>query len=162
MQAPTVGNMEALGRVARYLIEHERLVQEFVRQIEEPSHVVFTDSEHAGCVRARKSTSSSKMFYGSHRLRSTSTTQAVMSLSSGESEFYALVKGTPAGLEAVSMLKDLGVDISKNSYINQALLEGRIDVSAGKGIAVRRGAGRSRHIATPTLWVQKLTHDGKS
>ena len=44
MQAPTVGNLEALKRVSRYLIGHGRVVQEFVRQIEEPSHVVaFAD-----------------------------------------------------------------------------------------------------------------------
>ena len=44
MQAPTVGNLEALKRVARYLIGHGRLIQQFVRQVEEPSHVVvFTD-----------------------------------------------------------------------------------------------------------------------
>ena len=76
------------------------------------------------------------------------------------SEFYALVKGTSAVLGAVSMLKDLGVDISKNTKFDQAVLEVRIVASAGRGIAVRRGARIIRHIATPTLWVQKLTQDG--
>ena len=41
------------------------------------------------------------LFYGSHMLLSTSTTQGVIALSSGESEFYALVKATSAGLGAV-------------------------------------------------------------
>ena len=51
MQAPTVGDLEMLERVARYLIGHGRLVQEFVRHIEEPSPVVvLTDSDHAGDV----------------------------------------------------------------------------------------------------------------
>ena len=59
------------------------------------------------------------------------------------------------------MLKDLGVDISKNAQIDKAVLEVRIDASAGRGIAARRGAGRIRHTATPTFWVQKLTQDGK-
>ena len=59
------------------------------------------------------------------------------------------------------MLEDLGVDISKNTKIDKAVLEVRIDASAGRGIAVRRGAGRIRHTATPTLRVQKLTQDGK-
>ena len=113
MQAPTAGNLEALKRVARHLIGHGRLAQEFVRQIEEPSYVVvITDSDHAGCLKTRKITSSSKLFFGSHMLRSTSTTQGVIAWSSPESEFYALVKGTSAGLGAVSMLKDLGVDIN--------------------------------------------------
>ena len=93
-------------------------------------------------------------------LRSTSTTQGVIALCSGESEFHALVKETSVGFGAVSTVKDLGVDISKNTKIDRAVLEVRLDASAGRGIAVRRGAGRIRHIATPTLQVQKLTQDG--
>ena len=134
MQAPTVGNLEALKRVARYLIEHGRLVQEFVRQVEEPSHVaVFTDSDHAGCLETRESTSSSKWFHGAHILRSTNTTQGVI---------------VPNSV------------ISKNIKNDKAALEVRVDASAGRGIAVRRGARRIRHTATPTLRVQKLTQDG--
>ena len=93
-------------------------------------------------------------------LRSTSTTQGVIALISGESEFYASVKGTSAGLGAVSMLKDLGVDNCKKTKIDKAVLEVRVDASAGRGIAVRQRAGRICHIATPTLWVHKLTQDG--
>ena len=59
------------------------------------------------------------------------------------------------------MLRDLGVDISKNTQIAKAVPEVRIDASAGRGTAARRGAGRIRHITTPTFWVQKLTQDGK-
>ena len=51
-QAPTVGDMQALNEIAKYLIGHtRRLIQEFARQVEEPCHlVVFTDSDHARCV----------------------------------------------------------------------------------------------------------------
>ena len=81
------------------------------------------------------------------------------SLSSGESEFHALVKGTrDAG--AVSMIKDLVVDVSENRKIGRAVLDVRIGASAGRGIAV--GVGRIRDFATPTVVVQKLTQDGKS
>ena len=156
MQATTVGNLEALRRVAVCMIGHGRLVTGIVRQMEEPFHVdVFTDSNQARCPKTRKSTSSSNLWYGSHMLRSTTTTQGVVALSSGESEFYALVKETSAGLGVVSILTDLGVDISKNTKIARAILEVRVDASAGRGIVVQRGAGRIRHIATPTLWVQK-------
>ena len=61
------------------------------------------------------------------------------------------------------MLKDLGVEISKKkkkTKIGSAVLEVRVAASVGRGTAVRRGAGRTRHIATPRLWVQKLTQDG--
>ena len=94
MQAPTVGNLDALKRVTRHLIGHGRLVQEFVRQVEEPSHVVmFTDSDHASCLKKCNSKSLSKPFSGSHMLRSISTTQLI-ALSSGESEIHFLVERT--------------------------------------------------------------------
>ena len=126
-------------------------------QFEEPQHlVVFTDSDHAGCLRTRKSTSSFKIMYGQHLPRSASSTQAVISLRSGESEFYSLVKGVAAGLGAAAMLRDLGVELT-----GDATVEVKVDATAGRGVAMRRGAGRIRHIATPTLWVQKLVQDGK-
>ena len=50
---------------------------------------------------------------------------------------------------------------AKTPQIDEAMLELRIDASAGRGVAVQRGGGRTRHIATPTLRAQKLTQDGK-
>ena len=35
-----------------------------------------------------------------------------------------------------------------------------LDATAGRAIAMRRGAGRIRHIATPTLWLQRLVING--
>ena len=58
------------------------------------------------------------------------------------------------------MLTDLGVDINKNTKIDKAVLEVRIDASAGRGTAVRRGARKIRHFAAPTFRVQRLTQDG--
>ena len=51
------------------------------------------------------------------------------------------------------MMRDLdGVDSPS--------LEIRLDATAGRAIAMRRGAGRIRHIATPTLWLQRLVING--
>ena len=82
--------------------------------------VVFTDSDYAGCLGRCTSTASSERLYGSHMLRGTSRT---------------------GGLGAVSMLKDLGVDISKNTKIDQAVREVRTDASAVRGTTARRGFG---------------------
>ena len=46
-------------------------------------------------------------FYKKHLLKSTSTTQAVVSLSSAGAEFYAAVKAATAGIGCVSMMGDL-------------------------------------------------------
>ena len=48
----------------------------------------------------------------------------------------------------------MGIDIQK-------LLDVRVDATAGIGVASRRGAGRIRHIHTPTLWLQRAVHDGR-
>ena len=59
------------------------------------------------------------------------------------------------------MLKDLGVDLAQDGKVEHPVVEVTVDATAGRGVALRRGAGRIRHIATPTLWVPKLTQDGK-
>ena len=60
-------------------------------------------------VQSRKSTISCKIFYEKHLLKSTSTTQAIVSLSSAEAEFYAAVKAAAAEIGCLSMMRDLGV-----------------------------------------------------
>ena len=45
--------------------------------------------------------------------------------------------------------------------MDKTVLEVRIDASAGRGMSVRRGAGRVRHIATPTLRVRKLAQESE-
>ena len=116
------------AQTSRQILDWPSTIQKLMQQVEEPSHVVvFTDSDHAGCLKTRHSTSSSKLFDGSHMLLSTSTARGVLALSLGESEFYALLKGTSAGFGAVSMLKDLRVYISNNTQIDKAVLEVRID-----------------------------------
>ena len=75
-----------------------------------PTHIsCYSDSNFAKCLQSRKSTSSCKILYGKHLLTSTSTTQAVVSISCGEAEFYAAVKAAAAGIGCVSMMRDLGV-----------------------------------------------------
>jgi len=168
MQDPSPADVEQMKRAARFLLKHPRLVQDFPRQLESPQCITcYSDSDHAGCLRTRRSSSSAKIFFGIHMIKSTSTTQTVHSLSSGESEFYAAVKAAAMGIGAVSMLRDLGLDLEKPvdirvKQMEDSCLEIHTDASAGIGIASRRGAGRVRHIATPTLWLQKLIGDKKA
>ena len=73
-------------------------------------------------------------------------------LSSGESEFYAVVKTSSIGLGSVHMVRDMGVKINTQ-------LEIYMDATAGIGIASRRGVGRIRHIHTPAHWLQRTIHE---
>ena len=62
-----------------------------------------------------------------------SKTQTVISLSSGEGEFYAAVKAITMAPGASEMGKDVGVDLKPRV---------KYDATAGAGIASRRGGGR--------------------
>ena len=102
-------------------------------------------------MRTRKSTSSSAFRYGQHLISTSSTTQVPISLSSGEAEFYSIVKTASRLIGLQQLLKDLGKPDTK----------GRLwtDAAAAKGMASRRGVGGVRHLETPTLWMQKAIKD---
>ena len=88
---------------------------------------------------------------GRHHVKGWSLTQGVIALSSGESEFYGIVKGSSVGLGIQSILGDLGVRVALRVYT---------DSSAAKGIASRRGLGKVRHIEVNQLWIQEKVSDG--
>ena len=89
----------------------------------------------------------------SHLIKSWSTTQTVIALSSGEAEYYGLVKAAAQGMGAKAMLMDFGVDIKEPIDVMS-------DASAAIGIAQRRGMGKVRHIETNQLWLQERVITG--
>ena len=140
----------ALKRMARYLRARPRLVWEYPYQQADRLEV-YTDTDYAGCVRTRKSTSGGCLMMGSHVLKCWSTTQAVVALSSGEAEFYGVVKGSAVGLGQRALLRDIGIDIPLRVWT---------DSSAAIGICGRQGIGKVRHLACHTLWVQQRVRRG--
>ena len=81
MQTPTEWDLAQLKHAVRYLVGTPRLVQRFVAQPMPKQVSVFSDSDHAGCLKTRKSTSGVYIFHGRRLVRSSSTTQGVISLS---------------------------------------------------------------------------------
>ena len=103
----------------------------------------------------RRSTSGGVILLGEHLIKSWSSTQKVTALSSGEAEYYAIVKGAAQGIGIRSMLKDFQVNEASNRYI-----EVKEDSSAAKGIAARKGLGKLKHVDIKELWIQEKVHDG--
>ena len=97
MSNPTVRAWNGLKRLGRYLVDHPRLVQEFRRQGRHDKLIAWPDTDYAGCPRTRKSTSGGVMTIGGHVIKSWSSTQKVVDLSSGEADYYGLVKGFAMG-----------------------------------------------------------------
>ena len=87
--------------------------------------------------------------YGEHCLRAWSVSQKVVALSSGEAEYYGMVRGASVATGLKGMLGDLGVDVELVLYT---------DASAAIGIAKRRGLGKIRHLELAELWLQDLVN----
>ena len=83
---------------------------------------------------------------GDHPIKSWSSTQSVIALSTGEAELYAINKTAASGLGVQSILHDLGIHIDICVFT---------DATSGKAMASRRGLGKVRHIAVNELWIQE-------
>ena len=151
MAKPKQCHVTALKRLARYLKQHPRAVFKFKFQ-EMPNKIrVFCDSNYAGCLKRRKSTQGGVIMHGSHAIKTWSSTQAIIALSSAEAEYYGIVKAASQGIGIKSLCSDFNRKMS---------LEILTDASAARSIANRSGLGKVRHIDTHYLWVQERVHRG--
>ena len=108
MSSPTELALAALRRLCRYLVGCPCLVFQYPFQ-SSGSLDCYSDTDWAGCARTRKSTSGGVILLGSHMLKTYSSTQPTVSLSSGEAEFYGVVRASGAALGQQSLFRDLGV-----------------------------------------------------
>ena len=146
MKAPHEAAWSDLKRLGRYLSGKPRLVYEYHPQRFQKDLTVYCDSDHAGCLITRRSTTGIVTMYGSHCIKHSSNVQTTVSLSSGESEFYAIVKASAVGLSQQALLHDWGIQV------NLRILS---DSSAARGTCSRQGLGQTRHVQTRYLWVQE-------
>ena len=75
----------------------------------------------------------------------------MVALSSGEAEYYGMVKGASVALGLQSVLGDFRITCG---------IEVKSDASAAIGIANRRGLGKVRHIEVCQLWLQDKVRKG--
>ena len=78
--------------------------------------------------------------------------QATPALSSGEAEYYAVVKAAAEALGMEALAKDLGWEVK---------VQLMVDSSAEKAIASRSGLGKVRHLEVRDLWVQDAVSRGR-
>ena len=143
--APTRTSVTKLKRLVRYLVARPRLVWHFHH--EAPSKVldVFSDTDFAGCLRTRRSTSGGVARMGTHVIKCWSKTQATVALSSAESELTGICQAAGEALGLQAICRDLGLEVKVRVHS---------DAAAAIGICRRRGLGRVRHLAVADLWVQ--------
>ena len=112
----------------------------------------YADTDHAGCIRTRKSTSGGCLMIGQHLIKSWSGTQPTIMLSSREAEMYGVVKVMATGLGYLPLLADLGIHPTLRVWT---------DSIASKGICSRQGLGKVRHLDVQQLWIQQRVRRGE-
>ena len=90
------------------------------------------------------------MMMGDGVVKTWSSTQTTIAQSSGEAEYYALVRAAAEGLGMQSVMRDLGWEMRVRLWV---------DSSAAKSIASRVGLGRVRHLEVKFLWLQEVVRD---
>ena len=146
MQKPNAHDWRALKRLGRYLKGRPRAVMIYRRQRMPKTLHIVVDSDHAGCLRTRKSTTGMCVDFGRHTVKSHSGIQSTIALSSAESETYALVKGAAMGLSVQSLLWDWNIEVRVKLHS---------DSSSAIAFGQRRGLGKQRHVQTRYLWIQE-------
>ena len=90
--------MQELKRLGRYLVKNKRCVLTYARQTSDETLQVHVDSDWAGDLLGRNSTTGVIVRRGKHLLRHMSCLQTLVALSSGEAGYYALIRGACTGL----------------------------------------------------------------
>ena len=93
------------------------------------------------------------MRHGRHVLCTWSVTQAVQALSSGEAEFYSVLKGAVEGLGFQAFAEELGCEFEAPRVGS--------DSSAARGVASRHGLGKLKHLDLKFLWIQEAVRRGR-
>ena len=128
MAKPTKGDVLRLKRTPRYLCGAKRVTNKLEWQGVQSKLRTFSDSDWAGCVKSRRSTSGGAISHGEHLLTHWSSTQTTVALSSAEAELNALVKAISESLGIKNMMSHAGVSLGVEVFT---------DSSAARGIVHR-------------------------
>lgn len=130
----------------RYRVHSPRVVYRCDFATETNEMTICVDSDFAGCIRTRHSTSGGMVFVGHCLVKHWGTTQTTVALSSGETELVGVVKGAAQGVGFQASAADLGISFK---------IKVMSDPTAAISICRRRGLGRASHIAVSDVLLQE-------
>ena len=152
MAKPREGVVPILKRTVRYLKKFPKSSLVIPRDVERedatPVLEVWTDSAWAGEASTRRSTSGGYIRYRGVVLLHWSKLQSNIALSSGEAELNATVKGLSEVIGLYNLIEETMKVKPQISLFP--------DASACKGMLLRHGAGRIKHLSVKQLWAQEV------
>ena len=159
LQQPTYLDMKKMKHALRYL-QGTKDYKFILRPTTIPGNKdppildVYVDADWAGCTTTRKSTTGFAIKYLGATIHFGSRTQAIVALSSAESDLYSIGTGAQESLHIRNFLVET---------ILTSKLQIRIhtDSTSGKSIATRIGSSKNaKHIDLKYLFIQQLVHNG--
>ena len=131
LKEPQQHHWGLLKRAARYLRGAPRLVQLIPYQEHFTSINAWSDSDHAGCIKSRKSTTGTVIQLGESTVKAAAKGQAVIALSTGEAEYYGLISTASTALGEQAMMADWGIGKVKHIdtcylWVQEIVDQGRI------------------------------------
>ena len=146
MARPNEGVVPAIKRVIRYLRGQPccKLVIPVGDGVDKIC--IWSDSDWAGDVLSRKSTSGGVIKIGGTTVAHWSKLQSNVALSSGEAELNASVKALSEGIGFIHLYEEI--------FSRRPEVVLHVDASACKGMLLRHGVGKLKHLSTKQLWVQ--------
>ena len=91
---------------------------------------------------------------GKHCIKTWSSTQGAVALSSAEAEFYAMIEAVIRGKGILNIMLEMGFKITERIQLFT-------DSSAAKSFVSRTGLGRMKHLEIRDLWLQREVGLGK-
>ena len=149
MSRPREGVLNSLKRCVRYLKKYPSSSMMIPKGVDEgdDTMTVWTDSDWAGDLASRRSTSGGVIVYRGAILSHWSKSQSNVALSSAEAELNATVKGLSELVGLYNLIQE-----TQRVSVNLVLCT---DASACKGMLLRHGAGKVKHLSVKQLWAQE-------
>ena len=91
---------------------------------------------------------------GKHCVKTWSTSQGAVALSSAEAEFYAMIEAVIRAKGVINVMIELGFEVQQELQLHT-------DSSAAKSFVSRKGLGKMKHLEIRDLWLQREVALGK-
>ena len=134
---PQRKHLATMKHCLRFLVGRRCCAWKFDYQEWPGELVILTDADWASDTERRRSVDSVHISHGGHLIEASTSTQQVVSLTTAESEFYGIVRGTASGIQLREAFMQFGFSVR---------LRVLSDSSAAQATTARTGSGRVKHV----------------
>ncbi|KAK8450458.1 hypothetical protein SEVIR_6G031250v4 [Setaria viridis] len=155
MEHPTTEHMAAVRRVLRYVAGTIDYDCHYTRKEKDVELVGFSDSDHAGDIDTRKSTTGVLFFLGKNVITWQSQKQKVVALSSCEAQYIA---GTTAACQGVWLSRLWSELQKKRESATKIYIDSQSAIQLSKNPVFH---DRSKHIDTRYHFIRECVEEGR-